>query len=101
MPEQLGGYRRLPKTGTPQPHPLISVQQAALMLGCSAMTIHRRIEALQVPAVKIGRSAKVPRAFVEEGLDAAAAGQTVVVEEFAARWSARSEAQPEAVGGAA
>jgi excisionase family DNA binding protein len=69
-------------------HPLITVSQAAQMLGFSDMTIRRRIEARQFPAVKIGSKAMVPRTFVEELLDAAAAGQTVVLEEFAAEWSA-------------
>jgi excisionase family DNA binding protein len=71
-------------------HPLMTVTQAATMLGFSDMTIRRRIEARQFPAVKIGRKALVPRAFVEELLKAASSGQTVVVEEFARVWSAAS-----------
>jgi excisionase family DNA binding protein len=68
-------------------HPLITVGEAARMLGFSGMTIRRRIEARQFPAVKIGSKALVPRAFVEQLLQAALAGQTVVAEELAAEWS--------------
>jgi excisionase family DNA binding protein len=68
-------------------HPLMTVGEAARMLGFSGMTIRRRIEARQFPAVKIGTKALVPRAFVERLLQAALAGQTVVAEEFAAEWS--------------
>lgn len=63
------------------------------MLGCSEMTIRRRIYARQFPAVKIGRKAMVPRAFVEQLLAAADAGETVVLEEFAAAWAADKAAQ--------
>jgi hypothetical protein len=62
------------------------------MLGCSDMTIRRRIYARQFPAVTIGRKAMVPRVFVEQLLAAAAAGQTVVLEEFASAWAAQNGA---------
>lgn len=51
------------------------------------MTIRRRVEARQFPAVKIGCKALVPRAFVERLIADALAGRTVVVEEYAAVWS--------------
>lgn len=69
-------------------HPLMTIRAAALALGCSDMTIRRRIEARQFPAVKIGSKALVPRAFVERLLADALAGRTVVVEEYAASWAA-------------
>lgn len=68
-------------------HPLITIRVAALALGCSEMTIRRRVEARQFPAVKIGSKALVPRAFVERLLADALAGATVVVEEYAAAWA--------------
>jgi excisionase family DNA binding protein len=77
-----------PRAGASASHPLMTVREAAQMLGFSDMTIRRRIEARQFPAVKIGTKALIPRAFVEQLLEAAAAGQTVVAEEFAAAWSA-------------
>lgn len=84
---------RLPRKEHPTDHPLLLVRQAADMLGCSEMTIRRRIYARQFPAVKIGRKAMVPRAFVEQLLAAADAGETVVLEEFAAAWAADKAAQ--------
>src|SRR3954452_6767437 len=68
-------------------HPLITVHAAARALGYSDMTIRRKIEARQFPAVKMGSKALVPRAFVEQLIADALAGQTVIVEEYAAAWS--------------
>lgn len=68
-------------------HPLMTIHAAARVLGFSAMTIRRRVEAGRFPAVKIGSKALVPRAFVEKLLADALAGRTVVVEEYAATWS--------------
>jgi len=84
---------RLPRREHPIDHPLLLVRQAADMLGCSEMTIRRRIYARQFPAVRIGRKAMVPRAFVEQLLAAADAGETVVLEEFASAWAADKGAQ--------
>ena len=68
--------------------PLLTVRQAAAKLGFSDMTIRRRIDARQFPAVKIGSTAMVPRSFVERLLELVESGRTVVVEEYAAEWSA-------------
>ena len=84
-----------PQTGTPtarfsrgkSDHPLITVHAAAQALGYSDMTIRRKIESRQFPAVKIGSKALVPRAFVEQLMADALRGKTVVVEEYAAAWS--------------
>jgi excisionase family DNA binding protein len=77
-------------------HPLMTIRAAAVALGCSDMTIRRRVEARQFPAVKIGSKALVPRAFVARLLADALAGRTVIVEEYAAAWS-RAIAMAEAV----
>ncbi len=71
-------------------HPLISIQEAAAMIGCSHMTIRRRVWARQFPAVQIGTKAVIPRAFVETLIADAMAGRTVVVEEYAQAWAERS-----------
>src|SRR3954454_14186751 len=68
-------------------HPLMTIHAAARALGYSDMTIRRKIEARQFPAVKIGSKALVPRAFVQQLLADALAGRTVVVEEYAAAWA--------------
>lgn len=67
-------------------HPLITIHAAAQALGFSDMTIRRKIEARQFPAVKMGCKALVPRAFVEQLIGDALTGKTVVVEEYAAAW---------------
>ena len=81
-------HRRLPDAHPVPEPPLLTVQQAALRLGCSAMTIRRRIDARQFPAVKIGSKAMVPRSFVDRLLALAESGRTVVVEQAAAEWTA-------------
>ncbi len=78
---------RIPRTRAPDDeHPLMTITAAARALGCSAMTIRRRVDARQFPAVKIGSKAQVPRAFVARVLADALGGRTVVVEEYAAAW---------------
>ncbi|MGF1654291.1 MAG: excisionase family DNA-binding protein [Actinomycetales bacterium] len=62
------------------------MSRAAALLGCSDMTIRRRIAARQFPAVRIGRKSLVPRSFVEGLLAQAEAGRTVVVDELATEW---------------
>lgn len=73
--------------------PLLTVPQAAHRLGCSAMTIRRRIDARRFPAVKIGNRAMVPRSFVDRLLALAESGRTVIVEEAAAEWMAAHESR--------
>jgi excisionase family DNA binding protein len=85
MPRGGAGRTPLPRRSK-DAHPLMTIHAAAQALGCSDMTIRRRIEARQFPAVKIGNKALVPRTFVERLLADALAGQTVVVEEYAAEW---------------
>ncbi|MBI4936319.1 excisionase family DNA-binding protein [Kineosporia sp. A_224] len=82
----------LPRKEHPSDHPLLTVRTAAEMLGCSDMTIRRRVYARQFPAVRIGRKTLVPREFVEGLLAAADAGETVVLEEFAAAWTTQNQA---------
>jgi excisionase family DNA binding protein len=88
MTHQRARHGRLPRIDAAVKHPLLTVHQAATRLGCSDMTIRRRIDARQFPAVKIGNKAMVPRSFVERLLALAESGQTVVVEEMAAEWAA-------------
>src|SRR4051794_3687883 len=80
---------RLPRIAHPENHPLMTVQQAAELLGCSDMTIRRRIAARQFPAVKNGRKSMIPRSFVERLVAEAVAGHTVVVEEAVEEWRAQ------------
>ena len=68
-------------------HPLMTIHAAAQALGYSDMTIRRKIEARQFPAVKMGCKALVPRAFVEQLIADALTGKTVIVEEYTAAWS--------------
>jgi excisionase family DNA binding protein len=77
-------------------HPLMTIRAAARALGCSDMTIRRRVESRQFLAVKIGCKALIPRAFVEQLLADAVAGRTVIVEEYAATWSDRGADSPAA-----
>lgn len=77
----------VPRGPTADDHPLMTITAAARALGCSEMTIRRRVEARQFPAVKIGSKTQVPRAFVARILADALAGRTVVVEEYAACWA--------------
>jgi excisionase family DNA binding protein len=94
----------LPRVERNDEHPLMTIHETARALGYSDMTIRRRIEARQFPAVKIGSKALVPRAFVERLLADALAGRTVVVEEYAAEWAqayASSESGVPAHGGGA
>jgi len=87
MPEQVARSGGPSTKGSSAKHPLMTVSEAAHMLGFSDVTIRRRIDARQFPAVKIGTKSMVPRAFVEKLLAAAATGQTVVLEEFATVWN--------------
>lgn len=79
---------QLPRITAPADHPLMTVQKAAELLGCSDMTIRRRISARQFPAVRIGRKSMVPRSFVERLLAEAEAGRTVVLDEVVGEWAA-------------
>ncbi len=79
---------RLPRIERPADHPLMSVKEAAAALGCSEMTIRRRITARQFPAVRTGRKSMVPRAFITNLVAQAEAGKTVVVDEAVEDWRA-------------
>jgi excisionase family DNA binding protein len=89
----------LPRISHPENHPLMTVQQAAELLGCSDMTIRRRIAARQFPAVKNGRKSMIPRSFVERLIADAVAGQTVVVEEAVEEWRAHGPDTATGTGG--
>lgn len=83
-----------PRPDPNEAHPLMTIHAAAQVLGCSDMTIRRRVEARRFPAVKIGSKALVPRAFVEQLVADALAGRTVVVEEYAAAWARAIDGEP-------
>jgi excisionase family DNA binding protein len=83
---------RLPRIQHPADHPLMTVQKAAEALGCSDMTIRRRIAARQFPAIKNGRKSMVPRSFVERLIALAESGRTVVLDEVVTEWSAQADA---------
>lgn len=92
---------RTSRAGTPRgrsgggtDHPLMTIHAAAQALGYSDMTIRRKVEARQFPAVKMGCKALVPRAFVERLIRDALAGRTVVVEEYAAAWLQEHDGAP-------
>ncbi len=65
----------------------ISVSHAAELLGCSGLTIRRRIRERRFPALKIGSKALIPLSFVEKVLADALAGKTVVIDEYVDSWS--------------
>ena len=94
MGRQPTGHVPLPVRTPDDGHPLMTIHAAAAALGYSDMTIRRRVEARQFPAVKMGNKALVPRAFVERLIADALAGRTVVVEEYAARWAEAHRAFP-------
>jgi excisionase family DNA binding protein len=81
---------RLPRITRPADHPLMTVREAAERLGCSDMTIRRRIAARQFPAVRNGRKSMIPRSFIERLLAQAEAGRTVVVDEAVQEWRAEA-----------
>lgn len=85
----------LPRRSSDESHPLMTIHAAALSLGYSDMTIRRRVDARQFPAVKIGSKALIPRSFVEQILADALAGRTVVVEEYAAKWERMRPIRPD------
>jgi hypothetical protein len=69
--------------------PLIGVREAARKLGFSEMSIRRRIEVEDFPAVRMGSRTMVPRAFVDWILGQVAVGRTIVVDRQAINeWSA-------------
>lgn len=75
---------------------MLPVLEVATKLGVSRSTVMRAIEARQFPGVKFRGTWRVPRRFVDDFLVAAALGRAIVLEEYAAEWSARNAA-PEAV----
>jgi excisionase family DNA binding protein len=86
-------------TGQPQPSPsvrraggeppLLTVPETARMLRVSEMTVRRAIADGDLPVVQFRRRYHVPRGFVEHLLASAEGGAQVVVEDYAAAWSAQ------------
>ena len=47
------------KMGSRLPSPVVPVQQAAEVLGCSVLSIRRRIRSGEIPVVRVGRAVRV------------------------------------------
>jgi excisionase family DNA binding protein len=69
---------------------LLPVREVAEMFGVSRSTIVRAYQAGEFPAVKFRGTYRVPRRFVDDFLAAAVHGRVIVLEEYAAEWSARN-----------
>lgn len=69
---------------------LLPVREVAEMLGVSRSTIVRAYQAGEFPAIKFRGTYRVPRRFVDDFLAAANHGCVIVLEEYAAEWSARN-----------
>lgn len=70
---------------------LMPIKAAATALDVSEMTIRRALEAGDFPGLQFGRTYRVSRPFVEALLAQVRAGRRVVVEDFAAEWTAAQE----------
>lgn len=60
-------------------HPLLTVAEAARMLRVSEMTIRRACDAGGLPAIRLGRTRRIPRAYVQHLLDQATEGASTAV----------------------
>lgn len=76
---------------------MLPVREVATRLGVSRSTVMRAIEAREFPGVKFRGTWRVPRRFVDDFLTAAIHGRAIVLEEYAAEWSARNAVVAEAV----
>jgi excisionase family DNA binding protein len=77
---------------TPDRGQLVSITEAAMLLGVSKMTVRRRVHSKTWPSGRCGKKHLLPRSFVEGAVAAIEAGCGVDVDEFAATFLARSEA---------
>lgn len=71
---------------------LLSITEAATLLGVSKMTVRRRIHSKTWPSGRCGKKHLLPRSFVEGAVAAIEAGCGIDVDEFAAAFLARPEA---------
>jgi excisionase family DNA binding protein len=71
---------------------LVSISEAATLLGVSRMTVNRRIRSRSWPSGRVGRKHLLPLAFVEGAIAAIESGSGVDIDAFAATWLANSEA---------
>jgi excisionase family DNA binding protein len=80
------------------PSPLLTVKQAAALMGVSRMTVIRLADAGELPCVVVCRGARqklrrFPRAPIEELAARGGAGALVDLKEFTAQWLASIAAQ--------
>jgi len=86
-----------------RPVPMLSVQQTAVLLGLSRMTVIRKADAGELPCVVVSRGMRqkmrrFPRAAIEE-LAASGGGAGVELAEYTARWiAAHAEGQDAQTG---
>lgn len=71
---------------------LCSVADTATILGVSAMSIYRKIDAGQIPAVQIGTRKLVPRAWIDDLINTARTSGGVI--DLTALPESRQSAQP-------
>lgn len=71
---------------------LVSIAEAAMLLGVSKMTVRRRIHSKIWPSGRCGKKHLLPRSFIDGAVAAIEAGCGVDLDEFAAAWLARFEA---------
>ena len=71
---------------------LVSITEAATLLGVSKMTVRRRIHSKSWPSGRCGKKHLLPRSFVDGAVAAIESGCGVDLDEFAAAWLARFEA---------
>jgi excisionase family DNA binding protein len=79
--------------------PLLDLEETAELLGVSRMTVARMADEGRLPSVVVRRGRvqkirRIPRAFVDKMVAAAAEGAQVDLEEYAAAWIADQRQPP-------
>lgn len=88
-------------TGPPHgPMPMLTVQQTAVLLGMSRMTVIRKADAGELPCVVVSRGLRqkmrrFPRAAIEELAANGGGGVHVELTEYTAGWLAVNAARPD------
>jgi len=80
-----------PAAGLARPLPMLTVQQVAVLLGMSRMTVIRKADAGELPCVVVSRGTRqrmrrFPRAAIEELAADGGGGAQADLAEFTARW---------------
>ncbi|MFB9882984.1 helix-turn-helix domain-containing protein [Planobispora siamensis] len=66
----------------------MTVPEAAKKLRVAPITVYRAVRSGEMPGVRIGRTYRVPRAFIDRIVQDAEGGMSVVVEDYAAAFCA-------------